>query len=58
VGSTRKFLFFNNYPDVKPGAEIFVPTKEEKKTGMSTTEIVAISTGLATIATLVYTIMR
>ncbi len=58
VSSARKFLFFNVYPDVKPGAEIFVPTKEERNNRMSTSEIVAISTGLATIATLVFTILK
>ena len=58
VASTRKFLFFNNYPEVKPGGEIFVPEKEERNNRLSTSEIVAISTGLATIATLVFTIVR
>jgi len=58
VASTRKFLFFNNYPEVKPGGEIFVPEKEERNNRLSTSEIVAISTGLATIATLVFTILR
>ncbi len=58
VSSTKKFLFFNDFPDVKPGAEIFVPVKEERNNRLSTSEIVAISTGLATIATLVFTIVR
>jgi protein involved in polysaccharide export with SLBB domain len=58
VASTKKFLFFNNYPSVKPGAEIFVPAKEEKNNKLSTAEIVAISTGLATIATLIFTILK
>ena len=58
VASTKKFLFFNNYPEVKPGGEIFVPQKEERKNGLSTSEVVAISTGLATIATLIFTVLR
>lgn len=58
IASTRKFLFFNNFPDVKPGAEIYVPRKEERKGGIGTSEIVAISTGLATIAALIFTIVR
>lgn len=58
VASTRKFLFVNYYPSVKPGAEIFVPQKEERKGGISTSEVVAISTGLATIATLIFTVLR
>lgn len=55
---TKKILFFNHYPKVKPGAEIFVPRKEDSKNRLSTSEIVAISTGLATIATLIFTIFR
>jgi len=58
VASTRKFLMFNYFPSVKPGAEIFVPMKEDRKSQLSTSEIVAITTGLATIATLIFTILR
>lgn len=56
VSGTKNFLFFKNYPNVKPGAEIFVPLKPESKGKLSTTEVVAITTALATIGTLVYTI--
>lgn len=55
---TKKIVFFNVYPSVKPGAEIFVPRKEERVQRLTTTEIVSISTGLATIATLIFTILR
>lgn len=58
VASTKRFLFFSNYPKVQPGAEIFVPVKEERKNRLSTSEIVAITTGLATIATLIFTVLR
>lgn len=58
TAGTKKILFFNHYPKVKPGAEIFVPRKEDNKNRLSTSEIVAISTGLATIATLIFTIFR
>lgn len=30
VASTRHFLWFKNYPDVEPGAHIFVPEKPDK----------------------------
>ncbi len=56
VSGTKNFLFFKNYPKVKPGAEIFVPIKPENKGKLSTTEVVAITTALATIGTLVYTL--
>lgn len=58
IASTKKFLFFNKYPSIKPGAEIFVPKKEERKNRLSTSEIVAISTGMATIATLIFTVFK
>lgn len=29
--AAKKFLFFNNYPKVRPGAEIFVPVKAERE---------------------------
>lgn len=58
IASTKRYLFFNVYPHVQPGAEIFIPTKEERKNRLSTSEIVAITTGLATIATLIFSITR
>ena len=57
VKSTGKFLFFNNYPTVKPGSEIFVPKKAEKNK-MSVAEVVGISTGLASLAAIVLTLIR
>ncbi len=58
ISSTKKFLFINNYPPVKPGAEIFVPQKVVRKNSLSTSEIIAISTGLATIGALILTSIR
>lgn len=46
VRSTRKILFFNNYPSVKTGSEIFVPKKREKRR-LSPAETVGILSGLA-----------
>lgn len=58
VASTRKILLFNHYPRLKPGAEIFVPTREEKKNGFTTSELIALTTGLATIAALIITVTK
>ena len=55
VRTTKHFLFFTNYPNVKPGSEIYVPVKQTNK-GMSTGEVVALTTGLATLVTLFLTI--
>jgi protein involved in polysaccharide export with SLBB domain len=52
VKGTRKFLFFNNHPDVKPGSEIYVPKKPVRK-GLSAVEFVGITSGLASIAAVI-----
>jgi protein involved in polysaccharide export with SLBB domain len=57
VKSTRKILFFNNYPQVNPGAEIFIPKKLEKKP-LSAAEIVGISSGLASLAVIILNLVR
>ena len=56
VDRTRKFLFFNNYPKVKPGAEIIVPTKPERQ-GLSPQAWISIGTGLATLTLTIVTIL-
>jgi protein involved in polysaccharide export with SLBB domain len=55
VRTTSSFLFFRNYPNVKPGSEVYVPVRKENKK-LSTAEILGITTGLATLATMVITI--
>lgn len=52
VKSTHKFLFFNSHPSVKPGSEIYVPLKPEKR-GISPAEIVGISTGIASLGAII-----
>lgn len=58
IASTKRYLVFNIYPSVQPGAEIFIPTKEDRRNRLSTSEIVALTTGLATIATLIFSVTR
>ncbi|MBW8686437.1 SLBB domain-containing protein [Chitinophaga rhizophila] len=55
VKSTRKLLFFNSYPKVKPGSEIYVPAKPERK-GL-TPATVGIASGLASVALIIVTIL-
>ncbi len=57
VRSTKKFLFFNNYPEVKPGSEVYVPMKSESK-GISGQELTAYSTGIVGIAAMVLGIIN
>ena len=51
VKGTRKFLFFNSHPSVKPGSEIYVPEKPEKKSNPQ--ELVAFTTGFASLGAII-----
>lgn len=57
VQSATRFLFFNNYPKMQPGSEIFVPERELSQ-GMSVQQIIGITSGLATAAALIVTLFR
>jgi protein involved in polysaccharide export with SLBB domain len=52
VKSTSKMFFFNNYPAIEPGAEVYVPQKADKRP-LSAAEIVGISSGLASLAVII-----
>jgi protein involved in polysaccharide export with SLBB domain len=52
VKGTKKFLFFNSYPSVKPGSEIYVPKKPPKR-NIAVQEALAITGGLASIGILI-----
>ncbi|WP_428330043.1 SLBB domain-containing protein [Mucilaginibacter sp.] len=52
VKGTRKFLFFNSHPSVKPGSEIYVPKKPVRR-GVSPAEIIGLTSGLASIAAVI-----
>lgn len=57
AATTHGFLFFKSYPTVKPGTEIIVPAKEEKKP-FSTAEFIGIASALASLAGVVIAILR
>jgi protein involved in polysaccharide export with SLBB domain len=57
VKSTSKIFFFNNYPSIEPGAELFVSQKEDKRP-LSAGEIVGISSGLASLAVIILNLVR
>ncbi|MDR3694916.1 SLBB domain-containing protein [Mucilaginibacter sp.] len=57
VNGTRKFLFFNNHPKVKPGSEIYVPRKPVTK-GTSLQDILGFTTGLVSLVVLFITIKK
>lgn len=54
---SRRFLFFKSYPKVKPGSEIIVPKHAEKK-GLSTGELIGLSSALASMAGVVIALLR
>ncbi|MDN3582827.1 SLBB domain-containing protein [Mucilaginibacter flavus] len=56
VKGTRKFLFFNSHPEVKPGSEIYVPTKPESK-GNTGQQILGYTTGLASLGAIILGIL-
>ncbi|WP_184544016.1 SLBB domain-containing protein [Mucilaginibacter sp. FT3.2] len=56
VKGTRKFLFFNNHPEVKPGSEIYVPKKPESK-GNTGQLILGYTTGLASLGAIILGIL-
>ncbi|MBB5647488.1 SLBB domain-containing protein [Pedobacter cryoconitis] len=57
VDAGSKFLFFNNYPVVKPGAEIFVP-KRAPREKFGVAGVAAISAALSTLITALVLILR
>lgn len=57
VKGTSKFLFFNSYPEIKPGAEIFVPRKPARDP-ISPQQWLGMTTGLASLAAILLTIFR
>ena len=54
---TKSFLFFKVYPKVKPGAEIVIPLKEDKK-GVSAIEMVTIATSLTSMIFILSTLIK
>lgn len=57
VRSTRKILFFNDYPKVEPGSEVFVPKKQEGQK-LSAQEVMGLTSGIASIAAIILGIMN
>ena len=53
---TRSFLFFKNYPKVRPGAEIVVPERAERQR-LSPQAWIGIGTGLTTLTITIITIV-
>lgn len=52
VKSTKKLFFFNNYPRVRPGAEIFVPKKSDRRK-LTANELIGLTSGIASLGAII-----
>jgi protein involved in polysaccharide export with SLBB domain len=57
VKSTSSILGLKFYPNVEPGAEVYVPTKPEKRE-ISTQEVIGWTTGIATLGLIIVNILQ
>lgn len=55
VSGTHRFLFFKTYPKLRPGTEIYVPTRGPRKP-MTAAELVGISTSIVGLGVLLLTL--
>lgn len=57
VKGTRHFLFFRNYPDMQPGAEVFVPVKRQPQR-LRAGELVTVGATLVTMLAVIFNFLR
>lgn len=57
VEAGSKFLFFNNFPKVKPGAEILVPKKAEREK-MTAQSWIGLGTAVASLGAIIVSLLR
>lgn len=58
IKGTKHFLFFRNYPNVEPGAEIFVPKRKPREKGVNTAQMwIGLGTSMASLAAVVFGII-
>lgn len=57
VKSTSKIFFFNNYPHVEPGAELFVPKKDISQK-LSTQELLGLTSGVASLGAIILGVLN
>lgn len=57
AASTKHFLFLKFYPKIKPGSEVVIPKRADRK-GASTGEMIGIASALASLAGVVIALLR
>ena len=58
IKSVKRFLFFKFYPKIEPGAIIFVPSKTESNSRLSTQEVLGISSSIATLGLIIQSLTK
>ncbi|MDR2564310.1 MAG: SLBB domain-containing protein [Prevotellaceae bacterium] len=54
---TKNFLFFKKYPEISPGAKIYIPRKPERK-GLTAGEAISLGTSATTLAAIIISLFR
>lgn len=54
---TNSFLWFKNYPDIEPGAEIVIPEKREKRR-LTPGEVIGLTSGISTLGWVIFQIVN
>ncbi|MFD0939068.1 SLBB domain-containing protein [Pedobacter boryungensis] len=57
AAGAKKFLFFNNYPRIKPGAEIFVPKAADKQP-LNAQAWIGIGTAIASLGAIIVSLLK
>lgn len=57
AAAAKKFLFFNNYPRIKPGAEIFVPKSADKQP-LNAQAWIGIGTAIASLGAIIVSLLK
>jgi protein involved in polysaccharide export with SLBB domain len=57
AAAAKKFLFFNNYPRIQPGAEIFVPKRADKER-LNAQAWIGIGTAVASLGAIIVSLLR
>ncbi|TAH01521.1 MAG: capsule biosynthesis protein [Sphingobacteriales bacterium] len=57
VKGTKSFLFFRNYPQIIPGAEIFVPAKKENER-LKPIQLISAFSALASTMAIIFTLLQ
>ncbi|MFA6057919.1 MAG: SLBB domain-containing protein [Taibaiella sp.] len=58
---TKKFLFFKNYPNVEPGAEIFIPKRKpaKERDGIAVAQTwIGLTTSLVSVAAIIFALVN